>query len=63
MNLFILTDLKGIAGVDSIEFMDRTGEKYPVAYKMLERSLNLAIDARTPEKTVGKITKCAEFKF
>ena len=28
MNVFLLTDLEGIAGVDDIEYMDRSGEKY-----------------------------------
>ena len=43
MNLFILTDLEGIAGVDSILHMDRSREEYAVARAALTKSLNLAV--------------------
>ncbi len=43
MNLFILTDLEGINGVDDIDFMDRKGEKYALARTLLSKSLDLAI--------------------
>ena len=43
MNVFLLTDLEGIAGVTDIEFMDRAGEKYPIAREKLCESINLAV--------------------
>ncbi len=43
MNVFLLTDLEGIAGVNDIEYMDRSGEKYAVAQKHLSHSINLAV--------------------
>lgn len=45
MNLFILTDLEGIAGVLDIEFMGRDKEKYQIACRCLEKSINLAVEA------------------
>lgn len=45
MNVFILTDVEGIAGVTDIDFLDRTGEKYLLARQYLCDSINLA--ART----------------
>lgn len=45
MNVLVLTDLEGISGVTDIEFMDREGEKYPVAREALCKSINLAVDA------------------
>ena len=45
MNVFLLTDLEGIAGVTDIEFMDRAGEKYPIAREALCKSINLATNA------------------
>ncbi|MBQ9783990.1 MAG: M55 family metallopeptidase [Clostridia bacterium] len=42
MNVFILTDLEGIAGVNDIEYMDRTGEKYAQARRLLSRDTDLA---------------------
>ena len=45
MNVFLLTDLEGIAGVTDIDFMDRSGEKYSIARKCLCQSINLAVDA------------------
>jgi len=45
MNVFILTDLEGIAGVADIDFMSRDKEKYQKACRYLENSINLAIDA------------------
>ena len=43
MNVFILTDLEGLAGVTDIEFMDRTGEKYALGRKLLSHSIDLAV--------------------
>ena len=43
MNLFILTDLEGIAGIDSIHQMDRTREEYTQSRAALTRSINLAV--------------------
>lgn len=43
MNVFIITDLEGIAGVTDIEFMDRTGKKYALARKLLSHSIDLAV--------------------
>lgn len=40
MNVFILTDLEGIAGVTDIDYMDRQGEKYRDARRYLTESLN-----------------------
>ena len=45
MNVFILTDLEGIAGVNDIEYMDRSTEKYSRARELLSRSINLATEA------------------
>ncbi len=45
MNVFILTDLEGIDGVNDIEFMDREGEKYALARTFLSESINLATEA------------------
>ncbi len=45
MNVFILTDLEGIAGVCDIEYMDRSGEKYRIARKLLCESINDATEA------------------
>ena len=45
MNLFILTDLEGIAGVLDIEFMKRDNEKYQIACRCLEKSINLVTNA------------------
>ena len=44
MNVFLLTDLEGIAGVDDIEYMDRSGEKYARARGYLTQTINLAAD-------------------
>ncbi|MBQ7386660.1 MAG: M55 family metallopeptidase [Clostridia bacterium] len=43
MNVFILTDLEGIGGVVDIEFMDRSGEKYALARRLLSSSIDLAV--------------------
>ncbi len=43
MNLFILTDLEGIGGVNDIDFMDRAGEKYVLAQALLSKSIDLAV--------------------
>lgn len=43
MNVYLVTDLEGIAGVDSIEFMDRNGESYQKAREMLTRSIAVAV--------------------
>lgn len=45
MNIFLLTDVEGIAGVTDIDFMDRTGEKYLIAREKLCESINLAVQA------------------
>lgn len=45
MKVFLLTDLEGIAGVDTIEQMERTAPCYAATCAMLERSLNIAVDA------------------
>lgn len=42
MNVFILTDLEGIAGVDSIDFMDRQGVLYQKARNLLTEELIFA---------------------
>lgn len=44
MNVFILTDLEGIAGIDSIDQMDRSSEEYFNSRQKLTDSLNLAIE-------------------
>ena len=44
MNVFLLTDLEGIAGVDDIEYMDRSGEKYARARGYLTHTINLAAE-------------------
>lgn len=43
MNVFLLTDLEGIAGVLDIDYMDRMGEKYQIARGLLSESINLAV--------------------
>ena len=40
MNVFLLTDLEGIPGIDSIDYMDRQGEPYQSARKMLTDWIN-----------------------
>lgn len=45
MKVFLLTDLEGIAGVDSIVQMERTGEAYADTCRKLEQSINVAVDA------------------
>lgn len=45
MNVFILTDLEGIAGIDSIEQMDRKSDIFLSSREKLTYSLNVAIDA------------------
>ena len=45
MNVFIFTDLEGIAGVTDIDFMDKTNEKYGIACKLLCDSINSAVHA------------------
>lgn len=45
MNVFILTDMEGIATVTDLEYLVRANEKYTVARKELCRELNLAVDA------------------
>ena len=45
MNVFIITDLEGLAGVNDIEYMDRSGEKYSFARDLLCKSINLAVGA------------------
>ena len=41
MNVFVLTDFEGIPGVTDIDFIDRTGEKYRLGCRLLEKSINL----------------------
>ena len=43
MNVFILTDLEGIAGVTDIDFMDRATEKYALARTLLSKSIDLTV--------------------
>ena len=45
MNVFLLTDLEGIGGVTDIEFIDKTNPKYQTACRLLEESINEAVDA------------------
>lgn len=45
MNVFLLTDIEGIAGVEDIDYMDRAGEKYKHACQYLCNSINLAVEA------------------
>lgn len=45
MNVFILTDLEGIAGIDSIEQMDRKSDIFLSSREKFTYSLNVAIDA------------------
>ena len=45
MNVFLLTDLEGIAGVDDIGYMDRAGEKYAKARGYLTETINLAAES------------------
>lgn len=45
MNVFLLTDLEGIAGITDIDFMERGGEKYKLAKEYLCNSINLATQA------------------
>ena len=45
MNVFLLTDLEGINGVTDIEFIDKTNPKYTTACRLLEESINEAVDA------------------
>ena len=44
MNVFIITDIEGIVGVTDIDFVDKSNEKYSLACRLLEKSINLAID-------------------
>lgn len=44
MNVFILTDIEGIAGINTIEQMNRLGEEYVASRQKLTESLNMAID-------------------
>ena len=44
MNVFILTDLEGIAGINTIEQMNREGEEYASSRQKLTENLNRAID-------------------
>lgn len=43
MNVMLLTDLEGIAGVTSIRFMDKTDEAYAQARRLLCHSITLAV--------------------
>ncbi|MBE5782674.1 MAG: hypothetical protein E7329_05075 [Clostridiales bacterium] len=45
MNIFLLTDVEGIPGVNDISQMDRTGEGYQIARKMLCESINISVEA------------------
>jgi D-amino peptidase len=44
VKVFLLTDLEGIAGVESIEQMDRTGAAYAAICRQLERTINIAVE-------------------
>lgn len=44
MNIMLLTDLEGIAGVDNIGQMDRTSQIYKNTCDLLCKSINLAVD-------------------
>ena len=44
MRVFLMTDLEGIAGVESIEQMDRAGAHYADICRKLEQSINAAVD-------------------
>ena len=44
MNVFVLTDFEGIPGVTDIDFIDRTGEKYRLGCRFLEKSINLVTE-------------------
>lgn len=43
MKVMLLTDLEGIAGVTDAGFMDRKGETYALAQRLLCESINLAV--------------------
>lgn len=45
MNVFILCDLEGIAGINDIGFMDRKSEKYEQSRALCARSINLSVEA------------------
>ena len=45
MNVFLLTDMEGIAGIDSISDLERENECFEKSVEKLARSINLAIDA------------------
>lgn len=45
INVFLLTDVEGIAGVDSITQMDRTSPEYENTRKLLSDSINKAVSA------------------
>ena len=45
MNVFILTDMEGIAGIDNISQMEKGTPEYTVSCQKLEKSLNLTIGA------------------
>lgn len=45
INVFLLTDVEGIAGVDSITQMDRTSPEYENTRMLLSNSINKAVSA------------------
>ncbi len=45
MNVFIMSDLEGIACVTDAEYMNKGTEKYAQACRDLEKSINIAIEA------------------
>jgi len=45
MNIFLLTDVEGIPGVNDISQMDRTGDGYQIARKMLCECINISVEA------------------
>lgn len=45
LNVFIITDLEGIAGVDDIADIDRTSPRFANARELLCKSINLAVTA------------------
>lgn len=45
LNVFLLTDMEGVAGIDSIDDMDRESERFSLSRKKLCAEINLAVDA------------------
>ena len=45
LNVFLLTDVEGIAGINTFEEMERTPEKLLAAGEKLDKSINTAVKA------------------